>query len=230
MKRDTSAKTRGVYEKVQGSGEWWVRYADAQGKIRREKAGTKAAATQLYSIRKAASLQGQKLPHTLRTKPVTFKDLTKDALMYSRIHKRTHSDDVLNMDMLNEWFGSKPIDSLTPQVIQNRLLRESAERKWKPATTNRMRALLSLIFRLAVEAGKLSTNPIKLIRPLPMDNHVIRYLSDTEEESLKSLIQPLHPERWAAIQFALHTGLRAGEQFGLTWADIHLEAKQPYIR
>ncbi len=30
-------KQRGIYEKVRGSGESWVRYADATGGIRREK-------------------------------------------------------------------------------------------------------------------------------------------------------------------------------------------------
>ena len=35
MKQET--KQRGIYEKVRGSGEWWVRYADATDRIRREK-------------------------------------------------------------------------------------------------------------------------------------------------------------------------------------------------
>lgn len=30
---------RGVFEKVPGSGEWWIRYVDATGRYRREKAG-----------------------------------------------------------------------------------------------------------------------------------------------------------------------------------------------
>jgi len=32
---------RGIYEKVPGSRVWWIRYADAAGRIRREKAGVK---------------------------------------------------------------------------------------------------------------------------------------------------------------------------------------------
>src|SRR5215472_994658 len=35
---------RGVFEKIPGSGEWWIRYVDAEGRYRREKAGTKGAA------------------------------------------------------------------------------------------------------------------------------------------------------------------------------------------
>ena len=32
-------RQRGIFEKVSDSGEWWIRYADATGRIRREKVG-----------------------------------------------------------------------------------------------------------------------------------------------------------------------------------------------
>ena len=57
---------RGVFEKVPGSGEWWIRYWDAQGRKRREKAGTKSNAILLYRKRKTEALQGKKLPEKLR--------------------------------------------------------------------------------------------------------------------------------------------------------------------
>jgi hypothetical protein len=56
------AKVRGVYERKPGV--WWIRYADATGRIRREKAGTKSAAQTLYRKRKTEALQGKKLPET----------------------------------------------------------------------------------------------------------------------------------------------------------------------
>jgi hypothetical protein len=43
---------RGVFEKVNGSGVWWIRYRDTDGRLRREKAGTKAVAIKLYIKRK----------------------------------------------------------------------------------------------------------------------------------------------------------------------------------
>lgn len=60
-------KVRGVYEKVPGSGIWWVRYADASGRIRREVAGRKSAAITLYRKRKTEILQRKKLPENLRS-------------------------------------------------------------------------------------------------------------------------------------------------------------------
>jgi hypothetical protein len=61
-----NGKVRGVYEKVSRSGIWWIRYADASGRIRREKAGPKGSAIKLYRKRKTEILQGKKLPEQLR--------------------------------------------------------------------------------------------------------------------------------------------------------------------
>jgi hypothetical protein len=88
---------RGVFEKVPGSGIWWVRHADAMGRIRREKAGTKSATLTLYRKRKTESLQRKKLPESLRSPMVSFAELAADALAYSRAHKRSHDDDVIRM-------------------------------------------------------------------------------------------------------------------------------------
>jgi hypothetical protein len=63
---------KGIFEKNPGSGVWWVRYADGNGKARRETAGTKSAAITLYQKRKTEILQGRKLPENLRAKAVIF--------------------------------------------------------------------------------------------------------------------------------------------------------------
>ena len=74
-------KQRGSFEKVPGSGLWWVRYADHRGKLRREKIGSKSAAISLYAKRKSEVLQGKKLPETRRRRPLTLGELAQDALV-----------------------------------------------------------------------------------------------------------------------------------------------------
>ncbi len=49
---------RGVFEKVPGSEAWWIRYHDAHGRLRREKAGTRGMAVKLYQKRKTEALTG----------------------------------------------------------------------------------------------------------------------------------------------------------------------------
>ena len=79
-------KWRGVFEKVPGSGEWWIRYVDASGRYRREKAGTKGVAIDLVRKRKTDALQGKKLPEKLRRRVVRFSELAKVRGKTSRIH------------------------------------------------------------------------------------------------------------------------------------------------
>jgi hypothetical protein len=75
--RNARRTPRGVYEKLPGSGVWWIRYADTMGRIRREKAGTKSSALTLYRKRKTETLQGKKLPENLRTPMVSFAEQPK---------------------------------------------------------------------------------------------------------------------------------------------------------
>jgi hypothetical protein len=95
--REKRRNPRGVYEKAPGSGEWWIRYVDAQGRYRREKAGTKSNAIDLVRKRKTEALQGKKLPEKLRRATVTFVDISTDS---SLTRRRTRS---LTMMTFNGW-------------------------------------------------------------------------------------------------------------------------------
>src|ERR1041385_7450816 len=46
--RHVKPERAGIFEKIKGSGIWWIRYADAYGRERREKAGTRGIAIRLY--------------------------------------------------------------------------------------------------------------------------------------------------------------------------------------
>ena len=52
MAKKEAKKIRGIYEKEPRSGVYWIRYADATGRIHREKAGLKQTASTLYRKRK----------------------------------------------------------------------------------------------------------------------------------------------------------------------------------
>jgi hypothetical protein len=147
-------RQRGVFEKVPGSGAWWIRYADTMGRLRREKAGTKSAALTLYRKRKTEALQGKKLPENLRAPMLSFAELAHDALAYSKAHKRSYGDDVIRMERLLNRFRDRTADSITPQELEQHLAQTAEESNWAPATVNRYRALISLAFRLGIESGK----------------------------------------------------------------------------
>jgi integrase len=216
-------KQRGVFEKHPGSGVHWIRYADATGHIRREKAGTKSAALTLYRKRKTEILEGKKLPENLRRANVAFEEIARDALEYSRNTKvcEAYRIDRWHMETLLRWFRNHCASDLNPQEIERRL-NELAEGR-KPATVNRYRTLLSLAFSLAIRNGKLPSNPVRLVKRRKENNERVRFLDEEEEVKLRAKIGKSHPEREAEFDLALHTGMRRGEQYGLRWQDVDLK-------
>jgi integrase len=216
---------RGIFERPNGSGVWWARYVGADGREHREKAGTRGMAQALYRKRKTEALQGKKLPERLRARAVTFADLAKDALAYSKAHNRSHKTDAGRLAELVEWFGNRPAAAITPQDIEARLGRESETRQWRPATANRYRNTLSLAFRLGMENGKVSANPARLVRARRENNVRIRYLDQfgpDEEARLRAAIRERCPEHLPEFDLALNTGMRLSEQYGLTWDRVDL--------
>ena len=164
-------RQRGIFEKVPGSGEWWIRYADATGRIRREKVGTFEEAETRLKLRKEEAKLGALPRLAWRRRPVLFRKIAEDALAYSDEHKRSNRNDHSRMAKLMERFGDRCADSITPREIEIRFQAEN----WTPATWNRYRALLSLTYRLAIRAGKVKENPARLVQHKIENNGRVRF-------------------------------------------------------
>src|SRR6266478_1626728 len=150
-------KQRGVFEREQGSGVWWIVYFDQFGKRRREKAGRKSIAIKLYGKRKQQVLEGKKLPELFRKPSVNFIQLVEDALAYSKRNKRSYKTDVPRFASLKEWFGGHPAEELTPREIEKTLARAAEKEKWAPSTFNHYRSLMSLSYRLGIQNRKVAS-------------------------------------------------------------------------
>src|SRR5690348_6459632 len=132
-------KTRGVFERIRGSGVYWIRYANAEGIIRYEKVGNYDLAVSAYMLRKTEVKQGKLFPSAQRNR-VTFGELVKD---FRRAKPNHWSRGML--DNINAWFERQPAAMITPQAIQEKLnsLRSTVD-KWHrvdkpltPASINR---------------------------------------------------------------------------------------------
>ena len=223
-------RERGVYEHPKGSDIWWVRHADASGKIRREKAGTKGMAISLYHKRKTEALQRKKLPETLRRRETLVSELLANAAEHIRDRYRGQRLGSDGQDYrhaaLKAALGSRPAESLTPQEIERALSRLAEERKWKPASFNRHKSFLSLAYRLGIKNSKVTSNPIRLVDGRHEDNDRIRWLSAHEEAKLRAVLQADYSDELPAFDVALHTGMRRSEQYGLTWDCVDLGRRQ----
>jgi site-specific recombinase XerD len=214
-KKQEEAKVRGVWEREPRSGVWWIRFRDADGKLRREKVGRKSDAIDLFRKRTEARRVGVKLPENLRAVGVKFGSLCDDILVFSEAHHRDQRNIVGRMTRIRPDFEERQADSIKPEDIDQWLTRNTKT----AATSNRYRALFSLIFREALRNGKVTSNPARLVRQKHEENGVIRWLTDEEEKALRAVIDPAHlPE----LDISLDTGMRLSEQFELTWNQIDL--------
>jgi len=221
MKRCERGRERGVYEKVPGSGIWWVRYIDAAGRLRREKAGTWAAARDLYIKRKNEALVGRKLPERLRRAPVpTLADFSKRFLDAIRIRCAAKPRTI-------EFYAQQTRYLLAFETLANRRLDEVDEaaveefaqarrQQVGPATTNRGLAVLRRMLRLAHEWRILDRIPrIHLLR----GERNREFVLSREQERIYLEFCPQIPHDVAMLM--LDTGLGPAEALGLQWPDIH---------
>ncbi len=68
-------KVRGVWERIPGSGVFWVRFRDSDGKLHREKIGRKGEAIDLLNKRRNERRVGIKMPENLRTVAIRFSEI-----------------------------------------------------------------------------------------------------------------------------------------------------------
>ena len=220
--------TRGIYERDKGTGVWWIRWTDNSGTKRREKIGRRSDAISMLSKRQHEKLLKRKLPEKLQGQVITFGQLAKDALAHSKAENGERSTHELSLKfaIMGDEFDSRDASHITKLDIQNWLVEQEDEREWSPATRNRYQAAFSLVFSVAIDNGKMESNPAAKIKRKAENNGRIRFLSPEEETLLTGIIAERYPHYMPAFIISLHTGMRAGEQFNLDWRDVSLTQKR----
>ena len=96
-----------------------------------------------------------------------------------------------------------------------------------PATINRYTASIGGLFTWCIKrrlAPKGWGNPCKLIESRPENNEVVRFLSETERNSLLSACKASTWNKlYLLVMVALTSGARRGELLRLTWGDIDFD-------
>jgi integrase len=210
---------------------WCIAWKGVDGKLHKEKtdAPTKELAKKLLSKRLVEVIEAKVAGVTIDQKPITFTEFMKEYLKHVEARKTPGSQDRDKgvVDRLKKRFGGKRLKEFTTGMIQRYAddrMHETHHNKrpYKPATINRELICLSAIFREAVKRQYVSINPVRGVKLLPMDNKIVRYLSDDEEMALLGACNVgLRP----IVICALHTGMRKGEILKLTWDDVDLDQR-----
>lgn len=219
-------------------GTYWarVRYVDESGKSRdevmRAENAADARAKSLELVKKYDE-GGDSQP-----KPITFNKFA-DLFVPHIEGLRSNKTPLGFLRTLRAHFGNKRLHSITYKDIQeysNKRGKISSDRTGRPlkrASVNREIALLSRMFKEAVERGFLTANPCKdgprLIKPedeIKRD----RILSKDEEERLLAACAGRRAHLRPVILAALDTGATKSQLLRVTWGDVHIPLRQITIR
>jgi site-specific recombinase XerD len=225
MPRRKEQKHRGCFQKPGGSGIWWIRYVDVDGKRKARCVGTFGDAVNAYEENKARIRRGL-LATPTQNRGVRYGALIDDALKLNEASSRDHRNFKQRLEVTREQFGHRVAESITPADIGDWFAAMTDEREWTPATVNRYRAAMSKAFKLGIQNRKVNNNPARLVPQRKESAGKIRFLTGDEETRLRKALKS-RPLCVPQLDLALHTGMRKSEQFSITWDQV--DFAQRYI-
>jgi integrase len=132
-------------------------------------------------------------------------------------------------------FGPRIADKITGKEIEDWLDGLKEKRGWSDANWNRWLAYLSMAFREAKRHGDVTINPARLARRKTEPEGKVRFVSEAEELKTRRAIFEARGSKKdnescaAQLDTAIYTGMRRGEQFGLTWGQVDLKRGQIFL-
>ena len=213
-KRDTSRKARGVFERPKGSGVWWVRYHDENGREHRERVGPRGLASEVYRKRKTEIAERRFFPERIRRREVTVSEMIDEVLERSKGLRAIKEYD----RAAKYWklaLRGRTLNEVVPGDIQRYVMRR--RRDVAPATVNRELSFLRRVYNLAMADDVIARNPVSRVKFFKENNERVRFLTADEETRLQ---KAMTSKDWDVVAVALHTGLRRGEQFALEWEHV----------
>ena len=155
---------------------------------------------------------------------ITVGQMLDEFLDYSEINNKpkTYNDNIHRADVIKEFFGKgSAISSVTPSDIERFKSYITVTLKDTNSTFNRYFAVFKKAYNLVIINYRLNLlNPCNLVKPLKVDNHIMRYLTEEEE---KRLLAELAPHLKPIVICALTTGLRLSNILNLKWQSINFD-------
>ncbi len=205
-------KDRGLVERPKGSGIWWVRLYDQGREHWFGPHVNKSTARAFYEQCKKEQREERFDPgkyHRGRRKTILKEWI--DQYLEALIARSEKGQKRYGRWWTKLW-GKKRLDEITTgdlERLQARLLNKG---KKAPGTINRYFAFLKHLYYIALRDGRVERNPVAGVKFFKEPRGRVRFLTEGEE---KCLCEKMTLEDWALVAFAIHTGLRRSEQFGL---------------
>ena len=221
-------KDKGIFQRKDRPG-WYVQVF-VNGRARTFRCDSKSQAKALHARLRAEIREKRFFPEQFAVKT----DITLRAWI-ARCHEGSTNKSLPNEKRYGRrwslYLGARLLTEISTEDLRRIQARMRAKlktdrktkqqrRRWADGTINRHFAFLRRVFTLAVTDGKLLRNPLSRFAFFD-EEHRVRFLNDEELRRLKGV---LPVEAWALVQFAIETGLRQSEQFGLRWDCVDVES------
>lgn len=190
-----------------------------------------------------------------RAAGITVGELCDDLKDYIAKHPTQYKDQLnppRRLDRIKDELGSRVAAGLKPREIEawldgltNGHTRRGKGKLLSDASVNRYRVMLSAAYKRGIKNEKVTDNPVKGTSQRKLKNGVIRWLKPDEEKAIRLAItkridaatEEEHPDyanrqRHHLCEFvvSLQTGMRRGEQYGLTWEEVDFKHKQIHVK
>ncbi len=231
--KNRSKADRGLFRR-RGSPHWWIRFADENGRIRRESTGTseKKLAREILAKRKTLVTEGRSLDKK-KVPKTTFYELCDQ--YWEKKGKRLRMKGLDSM--IRAWkdhFGDEPVKDFTEAAVEDFLTSYVDDRGLSPTTRNRHIAQLKAMFNWAISHKPIMSDP-----PLITHNPASKLKKVDEEPyrrerfltviEIQRLLEVCHQRFRPFVMTGLHTGMRPGELFELRWKDVRFESGLIYV-
>jgi|WetSurMetagenome_2_1015567.scaffolds.fasta_scaffold00088_38 integrase len=210
----------GLYRLEKGS-VWWMSFSVA-GRRYRESTGTedKKQAVRIFDKVKGQIAERQWFPDSQKP-DCTFDQLVEKFQAFSQGRYRS-AFHVNLIPQLQARFSGYRLSEITLEQLEKfqseRLTKGKKGKPNKPATVNRLLAVMSRMLNKAVQWDMLSKVP--KVEALKEHNKRLRYLSTDE---VHRLIEKCPEHLRPIVTMAVNTGMRAGEMLSLKWGQLDLQ-------
>jgi len=242
----SSSKTRiaeGVYKRIDTKGilTYYISYTDNIGRLRWEKVGRKdngitpQYCKQLRSKRINEKMHGQDISSKRRKDIILFDDLAHEHFEIAKLSQKDWAR-IKNRyeNHVKPYIGYKNILEITKWDVEH-IVKIMISKGLKPATVDKARQVISVIFNLGIYHGKCKDNPASISRSdnvsimrrnkKNINNGRERYLSKEEASLLLHELSIRNQKVYLITLIALTTGARSGEILSIKFKDIDFNSK-----